>query len=116
MSMPDVVAIDRPAEGRIVLTLRVPAGAAVFDGHFPGRPILPGVVQVDWAIRLAHRHLGLEQEVAREFQVKFRRVIGPDCALTLSLHHDAIRRRLNLEYRVAGEVAATGRIVLEDVP
>ena len=61
-------AFDARAEGIEVLSeardgdtlhyeLRVPPTLAHFAGHFPGLPILPGVVQVDWAIRLAAEHV-----------------------------------------------------------
>jgi acyl-coenzyme A synthetase/AMP-(fatty) acid ligase len=65
--------------------LSIPATLASFEGHFPGTPILPGVVQVDWAVgfarrcfRLPHRFLGLEV-------LKFQRVIVPESVLTLTL-------------------------------
>ncbi len=116
MILPEIVAVERPATGRVVLTLSLPAGSAAFDGHFPGHPILPGVVQLDWAIRLADRYLGLGQRAACDFQVKFRRIIPPESLVTLSLNFEAARRRLGLEYRIGDQVASSGRIVLEEGP
>lgn len=114
MIMPDIVSVDRPAAGRVVFTLSLPAGSAVFEGHFPDYPILPGVVQLDWAVRLADQYLGLGQRVARDFQIKFRRVIPPKSLVTLSLNFDVARRRLGLEYRLGDAVASSGRIALEE--
>jgi 3-hydroxymyristoyl/3-hydroxydecanoyl-(acyl carrier protein) dehydratase len=116
MILPDIVSIHRLAEEQAVLSLRVQAGLPAFDGHFPGHPILPGVVQVDWALRLADQIFGLGQQVARDFQVKFRRIIVPESPVTLFLRVDCARHRLEVEYRVGDEVASTGRIHLERHP
>jgi 3-hydroxymyristoyl/3-hydroxydecanoyl-(acyl carrier protein) dehydratase len=92
------------------LILRAPDSLLYFDGHFPRFPILPGVVQVDWAIRLGRRHLALDASPARAIQVKFRKPIPPNAelTLTLSLAHDG--RRLAFEYRDAQGIYSSGRI------
>ena len=86
-----------------------------FQGHFPERPTLPGVVQLDWALDFARRHLGLTVPAARCFQVKYKAVISPDTRLTLvlALHPTASGRRLTFEYRRDGEVYSTGSVTLE---
>jgi len=116
MTPPDIASVHYPADGRVVLMFTLPAEAPAFAGHFPGHPVLPGVVQLDWAIRLASRYLGVDQAVAREFQVKFRHIIPSDLPITLSLYRDDARQRLDMEYRVGGEIASTARIRLERCP
>ncbi|PKU24593.1 hydroxymyristoyl-ACP dehydratase [Telmatospirillum siberiense] len=111
MTIPDIVSCQRPDESSVVLAFRLSAGAAAFDGHFPGHPILPGVLQLDWALRLAERYFGLEPAVGRDFQIKFRHAILPEADVILSLRLDA-GRRLDLEYRVGEVVASTGRVRL----
>lgn len=113
MTPPDIASVRRPAADAVVIGLRLPAGAAAFAGHFPGYPILPGVLQIDWALRLANDHLGLIQPAARDFQIKFRQAILPGADVSLRLVLDRARRRLDLEYRVGEEIASTGRIALE---
>ncbi len=44
---------------RVLLALTVPDDLLYFDGHFRVAPVLPGVVQVDWAIHYGRLHLGL---------------------------------------------------------
>ncbi|MGE5540450.1 MAG: acyl-CoA synthetase [Gemmatimonas sp.] len=93
--------------------LSLPADHPVFRGHFPGRPVLPGVAQIDWAVRLAARAWGLP-EVARDFQVKFRNVIPPGVPVALALRYDRTKRQLHFEYRSDDRVMSSGRIAVEE--
>jgi len=78
-------------------------------------PVLPGVVQIDWAMRLADRCFGLAKPVADDFQIKFSRVIGPGVALVLILALDPTRHRLSFEYRVDDRIMSSGRVQLESL-
>lgn len=77
-------------------------------GHFPNMPIVPGVAQIDWAVKLAARHLGLPIDVATNFQVKFYRLTLPGTLVTLKLAHDRDRRRLNFAYHQGAQVLTSG--------
>ncbi|HBO78096.1 MAG TPA: AMP-dependent synthetase, partial [Cupriavidus sp.] len=50
---------------------------AIFDGHFPGAPIVPGVAQVDWVMALAPQRLAVppRQRFARLDVLKFQAVM-----------------------------------------
>ena len=85
---------------------------ACFRGHFPGCPVLAGVVQLDWVMQLAVAHCGCAQPSATDFSIKFRRVIVPGRPITLTLTHDAVRQRLDFVYRSGEHVASQGRIAL----
>ena len=69
-----------------------------FNGHFPGEPSLPGVVQLDWAIRLgadAFGTLGMFRSVEH---LKFQATIGPLEPVELRLAWDAATRELGFDY------------------
>lgn len=112
--MTDPVVLDSTGTGpdSMTVNLALPADHPAFDGHFPGRPILAGVVQIDWAIRLAETYLGTASPTTQDFQVKFRRVIGPDAPVSLDLRLDRDRRVLEFSYQQDDAVASSGRIWL----
>lgn len=69
-----------------------------FEGHFPGQPILPGVVQVGWVVHFAGELHGYKHAVHELEQVKFKHPILPGAKLTLRLTADPDRHRLRYEY------------------
>lgn len=106
---PVVLSIERPGKHAAIVRLALPPDHDAFAGHFPGRPILPGVVQLDWAIQLAATCFGFELRPATQVRVKFMHVIGPDPAdLWLSLRYDPSPAELAFEYRIGDTVASKG--------
>lgn len=110
--LPEIVDVHETAPDTMTLEIRIPVDLFWFRGHFPGRPILPGVVQLDWAVHFARRHLGLDLPSAREFQTKFKAVIEAGDTLTLTLRHDTAKGRLAFAYRRNEAECSTGTIYL----
>lgn len=98
------------------LELVLPVTHPCFAGHFPGRPILPGVVQIDWAIRIAELHLGPCAPFVGCGPVKFMRLIEPAVTLQLWLERDAERGQLRFEYSVQAAVCSSGRVLFGTPP
>lgn len=113
MQLPEWRLIERDA-AQARLALVVPAGHPCFAGHFPGRPILPGVVQIDWAIRLAELNLGGCAPFYGLGPVKFMRVIGPGAELALELRRDAERGSLSFSYAEGDTTCSSGRVLFGD--
>lgn len=68
---------------------RVPADHPAFAGHFPGHPIVPGVVLLDRAILFAGQMLGQAVQQWQIGNAKFFSPVGPDEALVFALEHKA---------------------------
>ena len=63
----------------------VPADHPAFAGHFPGRPIVPGVVLIDRAILFAGQLPGLADARWQIGNAKFFSPVGPGEVLSFSL-------------------------------
>jgi 3-hydroxymyristoyl/3-hydroxydecanoyl-(acyl carrier protein) dehydratase len=81
-----------------------------FRGHFPEFPILPGVVQLDWALAFAREFLGLAIESGQSFQVKFNQPIVPGDTIELALVHDQTRGRIRFSYMRGSETCSSGQV------
>lgn len=99
-------------DGEWSLRLVVPPDLAYFSGHFPTAPVLPGVVQVDWALSLGHQLLDLPPRFVGMEVLKFQQLVRPGDDIQLHLRFDRERGKLYFAYRNATAACSSGRIVL----
>ena len=66
-------------------TFVVPTDHPLFEGHFPGHPILPGVVALGWMLAASERFLGRPLGAIELLNVKFQVVILPGTELELTV-------------------------------
>ncbi|MEW5544548.1 AMP-binding protein [Pseudomonas soli] len=109
---PEVVEQARE-DHQLQLRLAVPLDLPCFTGHFPHTPVLPGVVQVDWAIALAAPLLAANLRFAGMEVLKFQQLVRPGDMLQLDLRFEAARGKLYFSYTRADQPCASGRILLE---
>ena len=93
-----------------VLSLYMPASLHYFAGHFPDRPILPGVVQIDWAIKYANQYFRLNGAFSGMEAVKFHEFIVPSVVVELRLRHDERKSKVYFEYVGEKGRYSSGRI------
>src|SRR5260370_13735917 len=94
---PEIVGVAR-SEEQVELKLVVPGTLLYFRGHFPRFAILPGVVQLDWAIQYGRQHFALGAVFASTIKIKFRKPIRPNHHLTLSIKYVRSRNCLYFDY------------------
>jgi 3-hydroxymyristoyl/3-hydroxydecanoyl-(acyl carrier protein) dehydratase len=85
-------------------TLRVPEQHPAFAGHFPGAPLLPGVVLLD---EMLHA-IGAGDWVVSA--AKFLHPVRPGETLTLE-HNVLANGSVRFVIRTAGQLTATGTLV-----
>jgi predicted hotdog family 3-hydroxylacyl-ACP dehydratase len=71
-----LTALDSGDEGRR-FEVTVPAASALFTGHFPGHPILPGITHLALAQQALGEVLGREVALAAVRSLKLRRPVVP---------------------------------------
>jgi 3-hydroxyacyl-[acyl-carrier-protein] dehydratase len=107
-----------PAAGRIVGEKAVTASEWFFQGHFPGLPVVPGVIQVEalaqtMAVYVAQQEgfgdrIGLFAGIE---ECRFKRVVSPGDRMRLEITMEKLGRRFGKGRAVAsvdGEVACEG--------
>jgi acyl-coenzyme A synthetase/AMP-(fatty) acid ligase/3-hydroxymyristoyl/3-hydroxydecanoyl-(acyl carrier protein) dehydratase len=100
-------------DGEWSLQLAVPPDLAYFSGHFPKAPVLPGVVQVEWALSLGQQLMNLPEKFAGMEVLKFQQLVRPGDEVQLHLRFDPVRGKLYFAYRNETATCSSGRILLE---
>lgn len=77
-------------------TLRVDPGHPALPGHFPGRPVVPGVVWLDRVLTAARQSFDLPAGPTTWPRVKFLHPVPPGRPLTLGLTPTADGFRFSL--------------------
>lgn len=95
------------------LNFTIPADHHCLPGHFPGQPVVPGVVVLDEVLALARAAYG-ERPLARLPQLKFAAPLLPDQRAEVSFEP----REARLRFRVTrgDELIASGELVFADAP
>jgi len=108
---PEVLEV-RDAGEELEIDMRVPKELACWPGHFPQYSILPGVLQLQWALEEIARWTGAAPELARVEALKFKAPMLPGQSARLRVTRDADTTRFHFELAHEGVVYSQGRIVL----
>lgn len=111
-SFPRVLGDATAAANAIELHVEVPYDLDIFEGHFPAIPIVPGVVQVGWAVNAARTRLGLSGRFAALEKIKFRRIVRPGDRLLLKLQYEPQRAQLRFRFSDDDTLVSSGEVLL----
>lgn len=85
-------------ENNLQATLYIPENLIHFDGHFEKTPILPGVVQTHWAIKLAAEHLKISGNFKSIDVIKFTKIIPPASTIELNIIYNPTKNAIEFQY------------------
>ena len=110
-SLPQI--LSKSCDGdAIVFRLFIAANLPFFKGHFPEQAVLPGVTQLDWAIRLGCQHFGYPRNIATLEVLKFQQLMLPDSEVTLEISENKAKTKLIFRYFDGDKRFASGRVAL----
>ena len=98
---------------RDVFLLDVSTDLEVFKGHFPGNPILPGIVQVHWAVGISMAVFSFRDAPFEIKRLKFKSIVQPPRVLELVLSRNAAGEIL-FKFTSTGQVHSMGCFVIEE--
>lgn len=87
--------------GAAVVEFTVPDELPCLPGHFDGTPVVPGVVQIDWAMHYGRELLGLAGRFQSMEVIKFKQLMLPGESVLLELAFDPSKKRLTFCFRCA---------------
>lgn len=114
-SLPPILHADIGLD-TVEFRLLVTAELEYFNGHFPEHAVLPGVTQLDWAVRLGCQYFGYSEAVANLEVLKFQQLILPGQEVSLSISNNAAKGKLTFAYRDGESRYASGRITFDPAP
>jgi len=107
--LPEILGHESIDNG-VILTLRIPENLSYFDGHFDQIPIVPGVVQIQWAVHYAREYLGLDEVFSHMEAVKFKELLLSGKPLQLNLRFQEQIGKLMFCYQSESAEFSSGRI------
>jgi 3-hydroxymyristoyl/3-hydroxydecanoyl-(acyl carrier protein) dehydratase len=91
----------------LTTTLEVPRDHPAFEGHFPGHPIVPGVVLLAEALAALQSATATAASDWRVESAKFTSPVGPGARLALALREER-PGRVRFEIRAGERAIASG--------
>lgn len=113
---PVVMGTRMDAAGGAEVDLLVPHDLHYFQGHFAGTPVVPGVVQIKWALGFAHELLRTGGVFGGMEALKFNQVLQPGARATLKLGYTQASSKLRFSFEHDGTRYSSGRILLRGAP
>lgn len=91
--------------------MEVPETLECLAGHFPGLPVVPGVVQIGWVMNVARELLGRPPVVRRIEALKFNDLLRPLNVFHLGVEFLPGGQGVHFRLWADGHVFSSGRLL-----
>ena len=115
MILPENYIIEKADQKEVKISFTLKDTLFYLNGHFKSQPLLPGVVQLGWAIHFA-KELFCINTVNNLPQAKFTQPIVPEDKVLLTLKLNKDKNNFTFEYFVLNidKVASSGKVKIND--
>ena len=110
------IELRRQDTSGVLLELHIGADLLYFDGHFNATAILPGVVQLNWAIVIGRRYFDMPPLFSGVHALKFQQMIMPDSKVMLELQYEPSKAAMHFRLHSAAGQHASGRVMFTHAP
>ena len=98
---------------RYKLLLEISPEMECFQGHFPDNPILPGIVQLHWAIGFSMALFGFSEVPFDIKRLKFKNIVQPPSVVELVLSKSSANT-IQFQFNSVGQIHSMGRLVFKE--
>jgi len=99
------------SENTVELLIKIPENLAYFEGHFPGISIVPGVVQLHWAVKFATEHFKIPGTISQGNRIKFTQLMRSADEICLSLQYVPEKQMVSYSYKAGDQSYASGSFI-----
>ena len=93
--------------------IAIPEGHPVFEGHFPGRPVMPAIAHLALAAQVLAAATGRAAAIVAVPFLRLRRPVVPGEVLEVSIHQPASDGAVPFEIRRGEERVSNGILVVD---
>lgn len=108
--LPTITQVEQETD-KVVLSLTIDAELRCFKGHFDDAAIVPGVVQLDWAVTFAKSYLAMQGDVQDVSVLKFQNLLLPNTKVKLEIVKKS-SAKFTFNYTAADEKYSSARVEL----
>jgi len=117
MTFPDVLSKLQTDDATMV-ELDIDPRLQAFEGHFDSFPIVPGVIQIQWALHFFQQIFHSESSaivwrINKVTALKFQHVIAPHSKVNLHLSFDEAKCCLTFKFSNEEHTYSSGKLFLE---
>lgn len=103
--------LDESSQHKILLA--VSPELDCFKGHYPGNPILPGIVQLHWATGISMSLLGFSEVPLDIKRLKFKNIVQPPSVIELVLSMSSTNM-VQFQFNSVGQIHSMGCLVFKE--